>query len=67
MKQSRHNSRMFDPIAEEEGHYIPLVGSRSFVGDIEEAEIDRAVNVDHGCHSGTRSVGLAWPAFPDLW
>ncbi|MER9751369.1 hydantoinase/carbamoylase family amidase [Mesorhizobium sp. M0140] len=34
--------------ADEEGHYVSLLGSRSFVGDIEEAEIDRAVNVDHG-------------------
>ncbi|MES0200896.1 hydantoinase/carbamoylase family amidase [Mesorhizobium sp. M0011] len=34
--------------ADEEGHYVSMLGSRSFVGDIQEAEIDRAVNVDHG-------------------
>ncbi|ASY73894.1 hydantoinase/carbamoylase family amidase [Sinorhizobium fredii] len=34
--------------ADEESHYIPLLGSRSFIGDIDDAEIDRAKNVDHG-------------------
>lgn len=34
--------------ADEEGHYVSMLGSRSFVGDIEHEEIDRAANVDHG-------------------
>lgn len=34
--------------ADEEGHYVPMLGSRSFIGDIEQYEIDRATNVDHG-------------------
>lgn len=34
--------------ADEEGHYSSLLGSRSFVGELTEDEIDRAVNVDHG-------------------
>ncbi|MER8407714.1 hydantoinase/carbamoylase family amidase [Mesorhizobium sp. M1307] len=34
--------------ADEEGHYISLLGSRSFIGDIGEAQIDRALNVHHG-------------------
>ncbi|MER8714284.1 hydantoinase/carbamoylase family amidase [Mesorhizobium sp. M1295] len=34
--------------ADEEGHYISLLGSRSFIGDIDEVEIDHAVNVHHG-------------------
>ncbi|MER9108618.1 M28 family peptidase [Mesorhizobium sp. M0848] len=34
--------------ADEETHYVPLLGSRSFIGDIEEADLDRAVNIDHG-------------------
>lgn len=34
--------------ADEEGHFVSMLGSRSFVGDIDEAEIDRAVNVDDG-------------------
>ncbi|MER8401985.1 hydantoinase/carbamoylase family amidase [Mesorhizobium sp. M1348] len=47
--------------ADEESHYVPLLGSRSFVGDIEEAEIDRAVNVDHGLplREALREAGLA--------
>ncbi|PDT64238.1 Zn-dependent hydrolase [Bradyrhizobium ottawaense] len=34
--------------ADEEGHYVPMLGSRSFIGDIDQEEIDRATNVDHG-------------------
>ncbi|MER8412992.1 hydantoinase/carbamoylase family amidase [Mesorhizobium sp. M1342] len=34
--------------ADEEGHYLSLLGSRSFIGDIDEAEIDRAVNIRNG-------------------
>ncbi|MER9178512.1 hydantoinase/carbamoylase family amidase [Mesorhizobium sp. M0955] len=47
--------------ADEESHYVPLLGSRSFVGDIEEAEIDRAMNVDHGLplRDALRQAGLA--------
>ncbi|MER9222965.1 Zn-dependent hydrolase [Mesorhizobium sp. M0644] len=47
--------------ADEEGHYIPLLGSRSYVGDIDEAEIDRAVNIDHGLplREALRAAGLA--------
>ncbi|MER9464274.1 hydantoinase/carbamoylase family amidase [Mesorhizobium sp. M0586] len=47
--------------ADEESHYVPLLGSRSFVGDIEEAEIDCAVNVDHGLplREALRGAGLA--------
>ncbi|WP_027163738.1 hydantoinase/carbamoylase family amidase [Mesorhizobium sp. WSM1293] len=47
--------------ADEESHYIPLLGSRSFVGDVEEAEIDSAVNVDHGLplRDALRGAGLA--------
>ncbi|TIQ62074.1 MAG: hydantoinase/carbamoylase family amidase [Mesorhizobium sp.] len=48
--------------ADEEGHYISMLGSRSFVGDIDvEAEINRAVNVDHGLplREALRGAGLA--------
>ncbi|TIO12372.1 MAG: Zn-dependent hydrolase [Mesorhizobium sp.] len=47
--------------ADEEGHYVPMLGSRSYVGDIDEAEIDRAVNVDHGLplRDALRAAGLA--------
>ena len=47
--------------ADEESHYVDLLGSRSFVGDIEEAELDRAVNVDHGqpLRDALREAGLA--------
>ncbi|TIL21979.1 MAG: Zn-dependent hydrolase [Mesorhizobium sp.] len=47
--------------ADEEGHYISMLGSRSFVGDIDEAEIDGAVNVDHGLplRDALRAAGLA--------
>jgi len=47
--------------ADEEGHYGTFLGSRSFVGEVTEAEIDRARNV----HTGTpmrdalRDAGLA--------
>ncbi|CCV09219.1 conserved hypothetical protein [Mesorhizobium metallidurans STM 2683] len=47
--------------ADEEGHYVSMLGSRSFVGDIDEAEIDRAVNVDDGLplRDALREAGLA--------
>lgn len=47
--------------ADEEGHYVSMLGSRSFVGDIDEAEIDRAVNVDDGLplRNALRAAGLA--------
>ncbi|RWB36205.1 MAG: hydantoinase/carbamoylase family amidase [Mesorhizobium sp.] len=47
--------------ADEEGHYLSMLGSRSFVGDIDEAEIDLAVNVDHGLplRDALRAAGLA--------
>ncbi|MFC3320613.1 hydantoinase/carbamoylase family amidase [Mesorhizobium cantuariense] len=47
--------------ADEEGHYVSMLGSRSFIGDIDEAEIDRAVNVDHGLtlREALRGAGLA--------
>ncbi|HWK69155.1 MAG TPA: M20/M25/M40 family metallo-hydrolase [Rhizobiaceae bacterium] len=47
--------------ADEESHYVDLLGSRSFVGDIEETELDRAVNVDHGrpLREALREAGLA--------
>lgn len=47
--------------ADEEGHYVPLLGSHSFVGDIDEEKIDRAVNVDHGLplRDSLRAAGLA--------
>ncbi|TIQ24253.1 MAG: hydantoinase/carbamoylase family amidase, partial [Mesorhizobium sp.] len=47
--------------ADEEGHYVSMLGSRSFVGDIDEAEIDRAVNVDDGLplRDAHRAAGLA--------
>ncbi|MER9495859.1 hydantoinase/carbamoylase family amidase [Mesorhizobium sp. M0320] len=47
--------------ADEEGHYVSMLGSRSFIGDLDEAEIDRAVNVDHGLplRDALRAAGLA--------
>lgn len=47
--------------ADEEGHYVSMLGSRSFIGDIDEAEIDRAVNVDHGLplRDALRAAGLS--------
>ncbi|SJM32270.1 hydantoinase/carbamoylase family amidase [Mesorhizobium delmotii] len=47
--------------ADEEGHYVSMLGSRSFVGDIDEAEIDRAGNVDDGLplREALRTAGLA--------
>ncbi|PZW42152.1 N-carbamoyl-L-amino-acid hydrolase [Humitalea rosea] len=34
--------------ADEEGHYGGFIGSRSFIGQLEEAEIDRLTNRTHG-------------------
>jgi N-carbamoyl-L-amino-acid hydrolase len=34
--------------ADEEGHYGSFIGSRSFIGELEEAEIDRLINRYHG-------------------
>lgn len=47
--------------ADEESHYSDLLGSRSFVGDVEEAELDRAANVDHGLplRDALKQAGLA--------
>ncbi|MDX8496095.1 Zn-dependent hydrolase [Mesorhizobium sp. VK22B] len=47
--------------ADEEGHYVSLLGSRSFIGDIDQAEIDRAVNVHHGLplRDALHAAGLA--------
>ncbi|MDW6023415.1 Zn-dependent hydrolase [Mesorhizobium sp. BAC0120] len=47
--------------ADEESHYITLLGSRSFVGDIEEADLDRAVNAYHGqpLRDALREAGLS--------
>lgn len=47
--------------ADEEGHYIALLGSRSYIGDIDEAEIDKAVNVYHGLplRDALKTAGLA--------
>ncbi|BCG82815.1 MULTISPECIES: Zn-dependent hydrolase [unclassified Mesorhizobium] len=47
--------------ADEEGHYVSMLGSRSFVGDIDEAEIDRAANVDDRLplRDALRAAGLA--------
>lgn len=47
--------------ADEEGHYISLLGSRSFTGDIDEMEIDCAVNVHHRLplRDALREAGLA--------
>jgi N-carbamoyl-L-amino-acid hydrolase len=47
--------------ADEEGHYISFLGSRSYVGDVEEAEIDKAVNVYHEqpLRDALKAAGLA--------
>lgn len=47
--------------ADEESHYITLLGSRSFVGDIDEAELEQAANVYHGLplRDALRQAGLA--------
>lgn len=47
--------------ADEESHFITLLGSRSYVGDIDEEEIDKAVNVYHGhpLREALKAAGLA--------
>lgn len=47
--------------ADEEGHYVSMLGTRSFVGDIDEAAINRTVNVHHGLplREALRAAGLA--------
>jgi N-carbamoyl-L-amino-acid hydrolase len=47
--------------ADEESHYIALLGSRSYVGDIDDAEIDKAVNVYNGqpLRDALKAAGLA--------
>ncbi|WP_123149731.1 hydantoinase/carbamoylase family amidase [Mesorhizobium delmotii] len=47
--------------ADEEGHYVSMLGSRSFISDIDEAEIDQAVNVHHGLplRDALNTAGLA--------
>lgn len=47
--------------ADEEGHFVSMLGSRSFTGDIDEAEIDRAANIHHGMplRDALREAGLA--------
>ena len=47
--------------ADEESHFISLLGSRSYVGDIDEGEIDRARNVYHGqpLRDALNAAGLA--------
>lgn len=47
--------------ADEESHFISLLGSRSYVGDVEEAEIDEARNVYHGqpLRAALKAAGLA--------
>ena len=46
--------------ADEEGHYGSYIGSRSFVGQLEEAEIDRLANRYHGkpLREALREAGL---------
>lgn len=46
--------------ADEESHYITLLGSRSYVGDLGEAELDAARNVYHGkpLREALREAGL---------
>ena len=47
--------------ADEEGHYGNFIGSRSFVGTLEEAEIDRLANRTHGkpLRQALEEAGLA--------
>jgi N-carbamoyl-L-amino-acid hydrolase len=47
--------------ADEEGHFGVFLGSRSYVGDVTEDEIDRARNVHHGTplRDALRDAGLA--------
>jgi N-carbamoyl-L-amino-acid hydrolase len=56
--------------ADEEGHFGSLVGSRSFVGDVEEAEIDVARDMTRGTpmRDALAAAGLAGKArfTPDL-
>ncbi|WP_372617849.1 Zn-dependent hydrolase [Falsiroseomonas sp.] len=46
--------------ADEEGHYGGFIGSRSFIGELEEAEIDRLANRYHGkpLRQALREAGL---------
>jgi len=46
--------------ADEEGHYLGLLGSRSFCGDLDEAEIDAARNeAGHALRDALADAGLA--------
>lgn len=46
--------------ADEESHYLGLLGSRSFCGDLDEAEIDAASNGDgHALRAALADCGLA--------
>lgn len=47
--------------ADEESHFITLLGSRSYVGDLHNSEIDKAVNVYHGqpLREALKEAGLA--------
>ncbi len=47
--------------ADEEGHYGGFIGSRSFIGELPEAEIDRLANRYHGkpLRQALREAGLA--------
>ncbi len=53
---------------DEEGHWGDFLGSRSLVGDLDEAEIDRARNKDDGrpLREALADVGLAGVARPRL-
>ncbi len=46
--------------ADEEGHYGGFIGSRSFIGELDEAEIDRLANRYHGkpLRQALREAGL---------
>lgn len=46
--------------ADEEGHYGGFIGSRSWIGDLDEAEIDRLANRTHGkpLRQALREAGL---------
>lgn len=47
--------------ADEEGHFGDFLGSRSFIGDVGEHQLDLAANVDHGqsLRDALREAGLA--------
>jgi N-carbamoyl-L-amino-acid hydrolase len=47
--------------ADEEGHYGGFLGSRSFIGELSDADMDRAVNRYHGkkLREALREAGLA--------